>query len=71
MDNRTKNEFLAYVRYITYGKFGYHAELQSSDETARCESLLAAIKKTPSGSWSEKDAAINITFLPAKDPMCW
>lgn len=71
MENRTKNKFLAYIKYITYGKFGYHAELQSSDETARCESLLAAIKQTPSGSWSGKDTAIKITFLPAEDPRCW
>lgn len=71
MDDRTKNKFLAYGRYIIYGKFGYQVELQTSDKTTRCESLLENIKKTPSGSQSEKDAAINITFLPAKDLMCW
>lgn len=68
--NRTKNTLLPYARYITYGKVGYHVELQTSSKTARCESLLANIK-TPSGSWREKDAIVKIILLPAKDPMCW
>lgn len=41
--------------------------VQTSDEAAKCEGLQTSIKKTPSRSWSEKDAAI-ITSLPAKRP---
>lgn len=70
MDNRTKNKFLAYARYIICGKFGIMLRCKPVTKQQGVESLLANIKMAPSGSRSKNDAAISITFLPAKDPMC-